>query len=233
MIEHCEEKGVSRIQHGSISDTRWKEIEERRLPVVIQGATDDWAAHNSWQLERLDSCYGDLLFEVKRGTGLERVQLREFLQKELTGRYVAPAKAAPYIFDRTFGDEPLKNALLRDYTVPTYLAGEQRDLFRLCHYHPERPSYRWFLVAPAGAGAPGHIDPCGTSAWNASIVGRKRWVLYPPDVAAQLPKTFLPQPALPWFLSTYPSVTQQFPEPIEIVQRPGELVFVPAGGTSF
>lgn len=41
---------------------------------------------------------------------------------------------------------------------------------------------RWLLVGPMRAGATFHKDPNWTSAWNALISGKKKWIFYPPDV---------------------------------------------------
>ena len=43
-------------------------------------------------------------------------------------------------------------------------------------------------------GAPWHVDPVGTSAWNSLIKGRKRWAIYPPH---RLPKVRVDSAARP------------------------------------
>jgi hypothetical protein len=81
-----------------------------------------------------------------------------------------------YIFDSTFADrEPSLGA---GYKPPEFFP---EDLMASMDKRL-RPNYRWIVAGPARSGASWHVDPYGTSAWNALLQGRKRWALYPPHV---------------------------------------------------
>eukprot|EP00897_Mesotaenium_endlicherianum_P001635 jgi/Mesen1/149/ME1130687C07576 len=131
-------------------------------PVILTDLTDRWRAREHWTWERLAADHGEAAMKV-------RMRLRDYAAYLHAQRDEEPL----YIFDEKFGE--LAPGLLADYEVPPHFA---EDLFEVMG--PRRPPFRWLVAGPARSGASWHVDPALTCAWNALLVGRKRWALYPP-----------------------------------------------------
>jgi len=104
----------------------------------------------------------------------------------LIGFHVPPPWSSSHVSPlcSNYGSDSVARSLLHDYAVPPHFP---EDLFSLVGER-RRPPYRWFLLGPARSGTCVHIDPLGTSAWNTVIQGRKRWVLFPPEVSKSIAK---------------------------------------------
>jgi histone arginine demethylase JMJD6 len=129
------------------------------------------------------------------------------------------------IYDSQFAlDE--RSAILQEYSVPSYF---NSDLFELLPKE-DRPPSQWILMGPARSGTGLHVDPLGTHAWVTLMEGCKRWVLFPPGVDRESIGMQEPQlSSVKWFQDCYPSAVEQYPDCVEVLQRQGEMVYVPAG----
>ena len=183
-----------------------------------------------------DSLFGDR----KKGNTADTIKKRKGSEEE--DRFVKKYRAnSPQNDTHTWtpklnqSSDPL-NLLTLDFSPPIYFAN---DLFAYAGEH-SRPPYRWFVMGPARAGTFIHVDPLGTSAWNALIQGRKRyvlkslknrWVLFPPGTPKSLidPCNLFDREAATWFDQVYPRLKKQSLQFVDLVQKAGETVFVPGG----
>ena len=116
-----------------------------------------------------------------------------------------PVDDAPlYLFDKSFVEtapEIFGHTSPVGFEPPAIVCGddEKDDLFALLTKNANaknananddardarasRPDHRWFIHGPARSGSSFHVDPNGTSAWNAVVFGAKRWILFAPDGA--------------------------------------------------
>eukprot|EP00542_Grammatophora_oceanica_P019997 CAMPEP_0194051230 /NCGR_PEP_ID=MMETSP0009_2-20130614/39299_1 /TAXON_ID=210454 /ORGANISM="Grammatophora oceanica, Strain CCMP 410" /LENGTH=494 /DNA_ID=CAMNT_0038698229 /DNA_START=305 /DNA_END=1789 /DNA_ORIENTATION=- len=221
-----------------------KEYETHGIPCVIRNVpvAEGWAATERWQMEVL--MQDEDLLERKFKCGEDddgkniKVKLRHFLQYMHDNTDDSPL----YIFDSGFDEDRVAHRILTDYKVPSFF---RDDLFRLVSER-RRPPYRWWLVGPERSGTTVHIDPLNTSAWNTLIYGKKRWVLFPPNV----PKSIIKgkghirkgedDEAIHYFMNILPRIKETAARMgntgdykdfacYEFTQHAGETCFIPLG----
>ncbi|KAJ3113907.1 hypothetical protein HDU96_002784 [Phlyctochytrium bullatum] len=219
-----------------------KRFDSTSTPVLVKGGFD--FDGEAWGMEKMVERFGDVRFSI--GTEepsylrwgmasdplLVSMTFKDYVEYMKTQRDESPL----YIFDGDFGEKA--PALLDAYKIPRFFEEDYLSVLG-----DRRPPFRWVVAGPARSGASWHIDPMHTSAWNALIAGKKRWSLYPPTVipagfkfktevdaedGQPRKKGYEAPSALHWFLDVYPMLPVEF-KPIEFVQEPGDVIFVPAG----
>ncbi|EKX49962.1 hypothetical protein GUITHDRAFT_67304 [Guillardia theta CCMP2712] len=197
------------------------EYERRNRPVIVTDVVKHWPAFKKWNREYLLENFGEKEFEV----GPVKMKMNNFYH------YCDHAKEEKplYLFDKDF---PVTcPSLVEDYEVPEYF---KQDFFEALG--DSRPNWRWIIIGPARSGSSFHIDPNSTSAWNAVISGRKKWIMFPPG---QRPPGVFPSADMAnvatsasiweWFLNFYPATKSCKVRPLECVCEAGEIIFVPNG----
>ena len=222
-----------------------RNYEEKNIPVIVKGATKSWPAFKKWNRDYLiDNTHG-IKFRATSGAAPLPAN---FTMKSYAKYCDSACEEAPlYLFDRSFADKCPQ--ILQDYadslkeTCPFFddEAVHGHDLFSLLG-EGKRPDHRWIIIGPKRSGSSFHIDPNGTHAWNAPILGRKRWIFYPPGVP---PPGVFPSPSgddviMPislgeWFLTHWNNHVEQrhnpdpTKRPLECTVEPGDILFVPHG----
>jgi histone arginine demethylase JMJD6 len=217
-------------------------------PTVLTGCCDDWKALRCWSSveDGLASRYSQLV-SLDGGPSWARMSMSSakvsLLEYQRYCANNADGDATPlYVFDPDFlkPDSLFANgdSVTAEFSVPPCFSHDEMACCTGSSFRPLPPA--WLLVGAKSSGTPIHNHPM-TVAWNALLSGCKLWCCLPPNV----PERFLllnledddddddddeqesafDISALEWF-----GQCGALPEnAYVIVQRPGEVVFLPAG----
>ncbi|QDZ24303.1 JmjC domain-containing protein [Chloropicon primus] len=198
-------------------------FEKPNVPVILTDVVTKWPAYEKWRNREyiLDAFEGETVH-----VGGYQFSMEQYYEYTDNTNDEMPL----YLFDKKFAEKSPK--LAGDYTVPSYFA---EDLFQVLG-PGERPDYRWLIIGPARSGSSFHKDPNCTSAWNAVLTGRKKWIMFPPHVmppgvhASENELHVATSVSLiEWFLNFYQQTKECEVAPRECVVEAGEVIFVPRG----
>ncbi len=211
-------------------------FEKPNIPVVITGCVSKWKAYKEWTFDSLRAKNGATRFHVAgfdmllsnyldylRNGACDADQPlylfdKDFAMKgpDLVSDYDVPIYFANDLFSllskHSFTEEMAKvsNGSSRDkQTTRTTVASDTINK-PITIQDVHRPDYRWLIIGPKKSGSVFHKDPNATSAWNACIRGKKKWILFPPHMTP--PGVFpsedggaveTPVSVMEWFLNFY------------------------------
>jgi len=222
---------LPRIKRSEVSPAEFfTRFAAARRPCIIEGALDSWPAMQNWDLDRLLHKYRHTPFKVgedDKGRKL-RMKLKYFLDYMEHQKDDSPL----YLFETKVEGDAQARKLLDDFEVPDLFPN---DFFDLVNPH-SKPPFRWWSIGPKRSGTTVHNDPLGTAAWNAVTSGRKRWVLFEPQVPVRVAKgkdvinkATEDDEAIMYFDFLLPRIKAKHPDirVYEGIQGPGEVIFVP------
>lgn len=237
------ERGADVVDATEIASRFGLEYEQRNIPAKIMGATNSWNC-KAWSFDNFLDRFGDIAWRFSDIHG-------EMLTFRTYSKYLSTVEGltddSPLaIYDAEFGDEDSPTSVLLDeYSVPSCFSPDLFDLAvassfaegcEMGNSTTSRPPYRWILIGPRRSGTGLHVDPLWTNAWVTVLQGLKRWLLFPPCTPHDRIGMFSDRPQIPssvWFQEYYHVVTSpDWPKewrPVEVLQHPGETVFVPNG----
>jgi len=212
------------IDYLSVHHTTKEEFDEhyknKSLPCMIYGMADDWPAMKIWSFDNFNERFAQSKFELAG----EKKRIRyKYYHYYMNHKKHRRDDVPLYIFDSEFGDEGRRtSALLEEYSVPEWFDED----FLAIMGEEHRPPFRWVIAGPKRSGCSLHIDPLGTSAWNTLIVGKKRWIMFPPHTFKN-EDDLMGDAGASWFINEYPKLKDKYH--IDVIQNPGETIFLPYG----
>ncbi|XP_035739722.1 2-oxoglutarate and iron-dependent oxygenase JMJD4-like isoform X1 [Vespa mandarinia] len=119
------------------------------------------------------------------------------------------------------------------YEVPHYFASDWLNEYYIAKPELE-DDYMFVYMGPKGTWTPLHADVFFSYSWSANIVGRKRWLLFPPkeenkfrDSYGQLVYDVLSEDLKDH--SKYKEYDSQNIKCFDVIQEAGEIMFIPSG----
>ncbi|XP_012262571.2 2-oxoglutarate and iron-dependent oxygenase JMJD4 isoform X1 [Athalia rosae] len=214
-------------------------------PCIIQNATDSWPSRQKWHtnntlnFEYLKKIFGTTIVPVadctKRSYNSQmkhNMSMNDYIDYWVAYRNSGHATNMPLLYLKDW--HCVKNyPNIPIYQVPQYFGSDW-----LNEYYTEQEGldddYMFVYMGPKGTWTPFHVDVFSSYSWSANVVGTKRWILFKPGKEDSLRdkhgQLIYDVTSMDRHVGTrHAKRNENTVEQFEIIQRPGEIVFVPSG----
>lgn len=140
-------------------------LENRPTIITDLLQMEQWLAASWSNPSGLVAQRGHLSFDLKPGLSMSLERYVDYASSNM-------ADFPFYLSGRA--DFKGHEALLDDFSTPTWFSDD------VYNWVDMGGSFRYFLCGGQRTGTNIHTDPLGTCAWNTSLCGHKRWILFPP-----------------------------------------------------
>ncbi|XP_071943049.1 2-oxoglutarate and iron-dependent oxygenase JMJD4-like [Antedon mediterranea] len=217
-------------------------------PCLFKGTINQWRSIKEWvdsngrpNFQYLSQHFGDTTVPVSN-CGKEQygsqpkadMLMRDFIKywQEYIEEDYNENKRCLYLKDWHFTKIfPDYNA----YETPVYFTSDWLNEFWDCTRQDSKScdDYRFVYMGPKNSWTPLHADVFRSFSWSANICGSKRWLIYPPGEEEFLRDKY---GNLPFDVTSsemndktkFPKLSQ-LKQCIEVIQRAGEVIFIPSG----
>ncbi|KAG7192567.1 uncharacterized protein KQ657_001667 [Scheffersomyces spartinae] len=213
---------IQRFQENEMHIERFRNQWTNKPFILVNNDANRWP---QWDLDTLAERFSDVKFRQE----LAQWDLSHYVQYARTNKDELPL----YLFDCS--SDAMKE-LRKEYKAPAIF---QEDLFKVWEQEGKpccRPDYAWIIMGPARTGSTFHKDPNYTSAWNTALVGRKIWIMFPPDILppgvgidGEESEVTAPVGIAEWVISGFFNDSLKVPGCQVAVTFPGECMYVPSG----
>ncbi|XP_014481072.1 PREDICTED: jmjC domain-containing protein 4 [Dinoponera quadriceps] len=243
----CVSNTIERVDPATVTyNDFFSEYLIRNRPCVVGSqATANWPCRREWVLEDAPNFealrasfshsqvpVADCNRKFYNSQFKDDMSMGSYLDYWISYRQNDYSKTMPllYLKDwhcvKNFPDIPI-------YEVPRYFVSDWLNEYYIAH--PElNDDYMFVYMGPKGSWTPLHVDVFTSYSWSANIVGRKRWLLFPPREEDRLRDLYgqLAYDAVSEELNdrtkykAYDSAKLRY---LDVVQEAGEIIFVPSG----
>ncbi|XP_028175656.1 2-oxoglutarate and iron-dependent oxygenase JMJD4 homolog isoform X1 [Ostrinia furnacalis] len=197
----------------------------KNIPCIIKNIGHDWICTRKWKKDaHIDhdyfiKTYGDLkapvadfsdiMFDSHSKTDMKVCDYMNYLKSRTKEKllYLKDWHLRKLRPDDNFYEVPI-------FFAPDWLNEHAQDC--------EEDDYMFVYIGPTGTWTPLHADVYRSFSWSINIIGRKKWILFPPGEETKLKDKFGRLP-MQFNEKTHPGVKY-----FEVTQDEGDAIFVPS-----
>ena len=243
---------IERVLAAELTAQQFERLYRGKKPVIIQGLTVGWSAHDRWSRDSLLAKFGDRLVQYAGGShddqqrlnagqggGERTATLADYVKLQIEGAGSRRSSSSAPPPNCAVATEASGGAAAACSSAGGYTFGakflkdsvpELREDFDIPpHFYTlhNESSLRdpYLFLGGAGSGLGFHAHG---HAWNAVVFGSKRWLIYPPGWMHAALKLDQQWDSEDWLHEVYPTVANTTTAPLECVTEAGDLLYVPA-----